>query len=130
MPRRCGGTAAKRRLAIFSHETLSGLRGAADVNGDRRIEYSELSAFLTAANRDIANPRARPSIVVRVPALDRRAPIVDLARVEGSGRLVSGGAVTRNVEDGLDNRLADVARAKCRHKLADVRSRSCAHSTL
>lgn len=95
---------------IFTHETLSGLRGAADVNGDRRIEYSELSAFLTAANRDIANPRARPSIVVRVPALDRRAPLVDLARVEGSGRLVSGGAVARkfNVEDGLGNRLADV----------------------
>jgi hypothetical protein len=95
---------------IFTHEVLSGLRGAADVNADGRIEYSELSAFLTAANREIANPRARPSIVVRVPALDRRAAIVDTSALARSGRLIDIGGTPRkfSVEDGLGNRLADV----------------------
>jgi uncharacterized caspase-like protein len=36
---------------VFTHELLSALRGAADVNGDRLIEYSEISAFMSAANR-------------------------------------------------------------------------------
>ena len=44
---------------IFTHELLSALRGAADVDGNGRIEYSEIAAFITAANRAIADPRAR-----------------------------------------------------------------------
>src|SRR4030095_4720240 len=33
---------------IFTHEILSARRGAADIDGNRRIEYSELAAFLGA----------------------------------------------------------------------------------
>ena len=36
---------------VFTHELLSGLLGAADVNADQRIEYTELQAFIAAANR-------------------------------------------------------------------------------
>ena len=81
---------------VFTHEVLSALRGAADVNGDGRIEYSELAAFLAAANREVADPRARPQVVVQPPRSDRRAPIVDLAAlgaavpVDRSRRAASG----------------------------------------
>ena len=42
---------------ILSHELRSALSGAADVNGDGRIEYSELRAFLAAANARVQEPR-------------------------------------------------------------------------
>ncbi|HEU5074036.1 MAG TPA: caspase family protein, partial [Polyangiaceae bacterium] len=53
---------------ILSHELRSALRGAADTNLDGRIDYGELGAFLTIANRSIENPRFRPSFTVRAPA--------------------------------------------------------------
>ena len=94
---------------VFTHEMLSGLRGAADVNGDGRVEYSELSAFLAAANRDIPDARARADIVVRAPTLDRRAAILDLSRLRANARLV-GTAESLGlfwIEDARGNRLAD-----------------------
>jgi uncharacterized caspase-like protein len=33
------------QTGVFTHELLSGLRGGADVNGDGRVEYSEMAAF-------------------------------------------------------------------------------------
>ncbi len=102
---------------VFTHELLSGLRGAADVNGDGRIEYSELSAFIAAANRGVADVRARPQIVARPPALDRRAPIVDLNQMRKSVRIVGNAGALGElwVEDSLGNRLVDV------HAEADFR---------
>jgi len=100
------------RGGVFAHEVLSGLRGAADVNGDGRIEYSELAAFLAAANLRIADARARPQIVVQAPRTDRRAPIVDLARSLGqfrlSGRASGPWAEPFFVETSSGVRLADV----------------------
>ena len=56
---------------------LSALRGAADVDGNHRIEYSEIAAFLSAANRDVGDPRARPDrgppATARSPRGDRRS---------------------------------------------------------
>jgi hypothetical protein len=72
---------------VFTHEVLSGLRGAADVNGDRRIEYSELAAFLAAANRGVTDLRARLDSVVRPPPANPRAPVVDLREARGFARL-------------------------------------------
>jgi len=63
---------------VFTHELLSALRGAADVNGDRVVEYSEISAFMSAANRGIGDARARVAISLRAPAMNRRAPLLDL----------------------------------------------------
>lgn len=67
------------RQGVFTHEILSGLRGAADVNGDRVVEYSELDAFLSAANSGVQDARARAAVVVKAPTLNARAPLVDLS---------------------------------------------------
>src|SRR5262249_52810598 len=72
---------------VFAHEVLSGLRGAADVNGDGLVEYSELGAFVAAANLRIADARVRPEVVVVAPRADRRAPLVDLRASAATFRL-------------------------------------------
>jgi caspase domain-containing protein len=92
---------------VFTHELLSGLRGAADVNGDRRIEYSELQAFLAAANREVSDPRGRLRVEVRPPPLDLRVPIVELARARKSGWAAVPGGVPFHIEDGRGARLVD-----------------------
>lgn len=66
------------RGGIFSHEVRSGLVGAADVNGDGRVEYGELRAFIAAANLRVDDPRARLEIFSAPPALDRDRPLFDL----------------------------------------------------
>lgn len=95
---------------IFTHELLSALRGAADVDGNGRIEYSEIAAFITAANRAVVDQRARPRVVVHAPPLDPRAPIIDLASLRGvgflRGRPASLGAFS--LEDERGNRLLDM----------------------
>lgn len=67
---------------VFSHEVRSALAGAADVNADGRIEYSEVDAFLAAANLAVADPRARLEAFIQAPAQDRNQPVMDL----GSGQ--------------------------------------------
>lgn len=98
------------RQGVFSHELLSGLRGAADVNRDGRVEYSEIAAFLAAANREVADERAHLAVLARPPTVNRRTPIVDLHELRSSGRLVGSGAALGwfVVEDERGNRLADV----------------------
>ncbi|HZS39636.1 MAG TPA: hypothetical protein VFF06_22545 [Polyangia bacterium] len=71
---------------ILSHELRSALSGAADVNGDGRIEYSELRAFLAAANARVKNPEARVEVFSRPPALDRHRALIDLRSANGDGR--------------------------------------------
>jgi hypothetical protein len=97
---------------VFAHEVLSGLRGGADVNGDGRIEYSELAAFLAAANLQISDPRVRPQIVLQPPRTNRRAAIVDLATLKGSrrvaGRARGPWAEPFFVEDEAGVRLVDI----------------------
>ena len=98
------------RHGVFTHELLSGLRGAADVNLDAKVEYSELYAFLSAANRNVSDPRARLSVVVRPPGANARAPIVDLADLKARASITDIPAKAGHVhfEDQLGNRLADV----------------------
>jgi hypothetical protein len=74
---------------ILSHELRSALAGAADVNGDGRVEYSELRAFLAAANARVKNPEARVQVFARAPALDRHHALVDLRHAqENSSRFL------------------------------------------
>ncbi|HEY4059038.1 MAG TPA: caspase family protein [Kofleriaceae bacterium] len=68
---------------VFSHEVLSALAGAADVNGDRKIEYTEVEAFVTAANRDIRDAEVTPRVVARAPRQDQNAALVDLDALRG-----------------------------------------------
>jgi hypothetical protein len=71
---------SRYRGGILSHELRSALYGAADVNGDGRVEYSELRAFIAAANARVKNPEARLDVYARAPAADRHRPLVDLRR--------------------------------------------------
>jgi hypothetical protein len=97
---------------VFTYELLSALRGAADVNRDRRIEYSEVYAFMLAANREVADARARLQVVARPPAANRRTALVDLSTFPraGLGWLsdIPGVYGLIEVSDGRGRRLASV----------------------
>jgi len=98
------------RSGVFTHEVLSALRGAADIDGNRRIEYSELAAFLAAANRSVLDPRARTNTLVRAPERYPHAAVVALTgsdrTSELAGRPSAIGALY--IEDAHGNRLASV----------------------
>ena len=55
---------------VFSHEVRSALRGASDLNGDRRISYQELAGFVDVANAAIPNEKYRPKFLVAPPVGD------------------------------------------------------------
>lgn len=67
---------------VFSHALLSALLGPADVNGDRRIEYSEVQAFVASATRGMPDPRAVPTVIAEPPRANRNAALVSLADLE------------------------------------------------
>lgn len=52
---------------VFSHEVRSGLYGAADADGDGRVTYTEIAAFVARANQGIGNDRFRPRVLSRPP---------------------------------------------------------------
>lgn len=68
------------RAGVFSHQVRSALSGAADVNADGKVEYSELRAFVAAANLGVTDPRGKVELFARPPAQDRSAALVDLTR--------------------------------------------------
>jgi hypothetical protein len=77
------------RGGILSYELRSALAGPADINGDGRVEYSEMHAFIAAANARLRHAEARLNIFVRPPQSNRHQPLVDLRAVQGSrGRLL------------------------------------------
>jgi hypothetical protein len=93
---------------IFSHEVRSGLAGVADVNGDGAVEYSELAAYVSAANDAIVDPAARPQVVFQPPARDRNRPL--LAYTDGPTsflRIPRGFTGRAWLEDARGNRYAD-----------------------
>lgn len=77
---------------VFAHEVVSGLRGAADVNGDLRIEYSEMAAFLSAANREVRERGARVKPVITAPSAAPHTPLVVLRASTLSAFLVGDAA--------------------------------------
>ncbi len=72
---------------VFTHELLSGLSGAADVNGDGAIEYSELQAFIASANRDVPDARAVPRVVAVAPRINVHTPVIMLKQFKSVGFL-------------------------------------------
>lgn len=76
------------RAGVFSHEVVSALLGAADVNADGRVEYSELRAFVAAANLEVKDPRGHVQLFARPPASDRAAPLADLRHPSRYGFLL------------------------------------------
>lgn len=82
---------------VFSHQVRSALAGAADVNMDGRVEYSELVAFIAAANQGVEDVRGKLDIFARPPPQDRSAALSDLRRDSGLGFL--------SVPEGLGGRM-------------------------
>jgi len=62
---------------VFSHAVRSGLLGAADADGDGRVSYLELAAFVETAAAGIKNPLYRPRLFARGPNGDSGRPIVE-----------------------------------------------------
>lgn len=73
---------------VFSHQVYSALVGGADVNDDRRVEYSEVEAFVSAAGARVEDQRARLGLRSRPPALDQRSPLFRLDWLSGGPFLV------------------------------------------
>jgi len=92
---------------VFSHELRSALRGAADADGDGRITYAELGAFVLRANQAIENPRFRPDVLVRAPDEDLNGAVLSW---RGGDRLpIQGGSLGHvYLEDVRGERLLDV----------------------
>jgi hypothetical protein len=100
------------QAGIFSHEVRSGLLGAADANGDRRIDYREIEAFVRVANVSVRNERFRPQIFARAPRAGG-ADLLDLGANVGGGaaaevRIDAGGSRRQALEDALGVRWADL----------------------
>jgi Caspase domain len=55
------------QAGVFSHEVRSGLYGGADADGDGRVSYREIAAFISQANGAIPNERFRPRVLARPP---------------------------------------------------------------
>lgn len=98
------------RAGVFSHEVRSAMTGAADANGDGRVDYAELHAFVTAANLRVDDPRARIELYVRPPAVDLTTPLIDLrsARFTNYLSIPPGKPARFYLEDDRGVRYADV----------------------
>jgi predicted nuclease with RNAse H fold len=73
---------------VFSHEVRSGLYGAADADGDGRVTYAEIGAFVARANEAITSERFRPRVLARAPRdgdllLDLRSRAARGLRLDG-----------------------------------------------
>ncbi len=104
------------RSGVFSHQVRSALSGAADVNSDGRVEYSELQAFLAAASQSVADVRGRTSAYIQPPAQDRATSLVDLSGASPVGYLLlpSGLEGRLWVEDARGLRLAEFNKERAR----------------
>jgi hypothetical protein len=94
------------QAGVFSHEVRSGLYGAADANGDGIVSYSEMAAFVSKANADIANEKYRPDLFARPPQGDDT--LLDLRKASGRKLRVEGTLGAHYfLEDERGVRLAD-----------------------
>ncbi|WP_338863395.1 caspase family protein [Myxococcus stipitatus] len=104
---------SRLRAGVFSHVARSGLLGAADINGDGQVEYSELGAFVSASLRGVKGLPARLSVHAFAPTSAPRRPLVGPAPDGPSLMLSTQLALSRvSVEDTDGRRLADVRRAE------------------
>jgi hypothetical protein len=74
---------------VFSHEVRSGLTGAADVNQDGAITYSELGGFIARANAAITSETLRPQVYFSGPYGNEQAALFSTRQLIGR-RLVLG----------------------------------------
>ena len=96
------------QAGIFSHEVRSGLLGGADADGDGKITYAELAAFIRVANQSVRNGRFRPDVPAQPPERGDDV-LVDLR--DATGGLLHLGpphAARQVLEDELGTRWADI----------------------
>ncbi len=72
---------------VFTHELLSALSGAADINHDGNIAYSEVAAFMSAANSAVSDPRARIDVVSHPPQINHNTPILSVSWIPNAAIL-------------------------------------------
>ncbi len=102
---------SRLRAGIFSHAARSGLLGAADVNHDGAIAYSELDAFVASSIRGVKGGRARLKLRTSAPVLDANRAITGPAPRGPTLKVPLEAAFARlSVEDADGIRLADVNR--------------------
>ena len=101
---------SRLRAGVFSHELRSGLLGAADADGDGQITYTELEAYLAAANAGVTNPRARIQVWARPPRQDRARPLLRLSDYRRATQLTiaPGQGARYHIEDARGLRYADL----------------------
>lgn len=105
------------RAGVFSHQVRSALLGGADVDGDGKVGYLEVAAFITAANAKVTDPRGKLSIAAVPPAGNRAAALVEWSsngsrttrvRVAAPGTAEGAAHGSFRVEDDRGVRLADL----------------------
>jgi hypothetical protein len=69
---------SRLRGGVFSHLVRSGLLGAADINGDGQVEYSELEAFVAASLLGVHDARTRLTVHATAPSSAPRSPLVSV----------------------------------------------------
>jgi hypothetical protein len=95
------------QAGVFSHEVRSGLYGAADADGDGRVSYREIAAFVSRANAAIPNERFRPNVHARPPR--QSDTLLDLRRgLERRLDIDAAHAAHYFIEDSRGVRLLDV----------------------
>ena len=95
------------QAGVFSHEVRSGLFGAADFDGDGRISYREMAAFVERANAAIRNEKFRPTVFSRPPRSN--GDLLDLHRRATRALLVGADAPVAHyfLEDARGIRVVD-----------------------
>jgi len=102
---------SRLRAGIFSHVVRSALLGAADVNLDGAVEYSELEGFAAAALAGVTGAPAALHLRLSPPAQDPRRPLV--TSVPHGPRLVlpaDGGEARLTISDRDGTRLLELHR--------------------
>ena len=93
---------------VFSHEVRSGLTGAADVNGDGSISYSELAGFIETANSGIAREALRPHLFYRGPRGDSNAALFPSSMIAGKKIVLSNAPARLWMKNASGGRVLDV----------------------
>lgn len=75
------------KAGVFSFLVRSALAGAADSDGDGRIEYAEAAAFVASASSGADDPRARLTVHAAAPLQQPHAALADL-RDQPAGRFL------------------------------------------
>ena len=81
----------------------SALYGAADADGNGRVDYREVAAFVQQANASIPNDKYRSSVFARPP---RYSPVLVDLRPRKERALEVGGRVMWQSEDLVDTGLS------------------------